>query len=152
MIELGIAKAKRMDNNEWTKGYVFYHDKFGDKSELEAYLVTTGEGDRFMEKPVDFKKVYLDTVCFFTDKRLADGTEIFTGDDIEFYVGALKSRGVVEWSQEDSQFVIAENYDGITSKVGLYELQDSVTVKGNIYDTFNLSKKEIKKLKKESNK
>ena len=49
MVNLGWAKAKMKENNKWTFGYLFRHDKFGDGHEVNTYLVSTAEGG-FLEE------------------------------------------------------------------------------------------------------
>lgn len=138
MVNLGWAKAKRKDNNEWCYGYVFKHDKFGDGNEVNAYLVTTADGGLIGERQVDFKMVWEETVCHDT-LWLANGNPVFVGDNLK----QNKESGIVVWSEGFNAF-------GVKDGDNIWDLDSytDATITGNIYDEFNLSRKEKKALKK----
>jgi len=147
MIDLGWVKAKRKDGKGWVNGYIFKFDKFGDGEELQYYVFRTGsneESEIFMERPVERYEVYGETVCHYTtEKTKPDGVEIYLGDVLEGY----GEKGNVVWSTDWTAFAVNlyNNKGG-----GDFLLTDFLESKivGNVYDEFNLSKKEKKALKK----
>lgn len=126
MLNLGWAKAKMKENNEWTFGYVFQHDKFGDGSEINTYLVSTADGDFLQERQVDFRMVWEETVCHDT-MWFADGNPIFVGDRLE----RNEERGIVVWDDNYNSFQVEGDKN-------IWDLCDYeyATIVGNIYDDF----------------
>lgn len=126
MLNLGWAKAKRKDNCEWCYGYIFKHDKFGDGSEVNVYLVSTAEGGIIEERQVDFKMVWEETVCHDT-MWFADGNPVFVGDNLH----QNDEVGTVVWD---------DNYASFQIKVGNYiwDLDNYTDAEntGNIFDDF----------------
>jgi len=140
MINLGWAKAKRKDNNEWAFGYVFRHDKFADGSEINTYLVSTAkDGEAFQERAVEFTMVWEETVCHDA-LCLINGNPVFIGDKLK---QNDEEEGIVVWDDDFNGFVVK-----VEDNIWGVDTYPNATITGNIYDEFNLSKKEKKTLKK----
>lgn len=152
MIDLGFAKAKRKDNNEWTMGYVFKHEKFNGGKDSQYFLLKTGtneDGLPAMENPMEGHQVWEKTICFYTtaNSRLT-GDKIFQGDklaEMKNYDLAEYGEPFVIWDEEQFTFFVKFKPKGVT-----FLLSDCLDCKiiGNIYDDFNLSKRELKAKKK----
>jgi len=127
MLNLGWAKAKRKQDNEWAFGYVFQHDKFGDGSEVNTYLMSTATGGDFLqERQLVFEMVWEETVCHDT-MWFADGIPVFVGDKLK----KNNKCGVVVWSNDYNSFQVEVG-------VNLWDLDDYCYAEhlGNIYDDF----------------
>ena len=144
MIELGLAKAKRKDNNEWIEGYVFKYEKFNGENNTQYFIMRTEQNDASlpaMQNPLGTYQVWEETICFYTtEKSTLTGEKIYLNDKLEF---EGNFHGTVHW--RDSGFYVFVQDEGFDNDYLAFRLNCKVI--GNTKDDFNLSKKE-KKAKK----
>ena len=86
MIELGLAKAKRKDNNEWIEGYIFKYEKFNSGSDTQYFIMRTegnANGVPAMQNPLGTYQVWEETICFYTtEKSTLTGEKIYLNDKL----------------------------------------------------------------------
>ena len=119
-------RGKRVDNDEWTEGYLF-------KSWNRTFLLWGMTGD--VPNMVEVKP---ETVGQFTGLCDKNGTKIFEGDIVKFSHPAFnKSRiGVISYEMNETGFVLRHkgDYSWIAYANEFYE------VIGNIHDNKELLK------------
>lgn len=108
-----LFKGKRVDNGEWTEGYLF-------KSWDKVFLLWGMTGDC-----PNMEEVVPETVGQFTGLCDKNGKKIFEGDIVESPHG---TQGVVEWQNAECAFLVNIGDDWQTMDDCPYE------VVGNIYD------------------
>ena len=118
MIELGLAKAKRKDNNEWIEGYVFKYEKFKSGSTTEYFLIrtgTNGEGLPVMENPTERYIVWEETICFYTTAiSKLTGERLFQNDILEADYGlenANLGKAFIVWDDTEYGFLVKFEVD-----------------------------------------
>jgi hypothetical protein len=152
MIELGLAKAKRKDNNEWIEGYIFKYEKFNGENNTQYFIMRTEQNDASlpaMQNPLGTYQVWEETICFYTTAiSKLTGERLFQNDILEADYG-LESLGkaFIVWNEKEYAFFVDSE-----AKSNGFMLSDYLDCKvvGNLKDDFNLSKKE-KKAKKKTN-
>ena len=119
-----LFRGKRVDNDEWTEGYLF-------KSWNRTFLLWGMTGD--VPNMVEVKP---ETVGQFTGLPDKNGNKIFEGDIVKFSHPAFdKSRiGVISYETNETGFVLRHkgDYSWIAYANEFYE------VIGNIYDNKEL--------------
>ena len=154
MIELGLAKAKRKDNNEWIEGYVFKYEKFNGENNTQYFIMRTEQNDASlpaMQNPLGTYQVWEETICFYTTAiSKLTGERLFQNDMLEADYGlenANLGKAFIVWDDTEYGFLVKFEVD-----CNGFLLSDYLdcTVVGNLKDDFNLSKKE-KKAKKKTN-
>ena len=108
-----LFKGKRVDNGEWTEGYLF-------KSWNKVFLLWGMTGDS-----PNMEEVVPETVGQFTGLCDKNGKKIFEGDIVESPNG---TQGFIEWQNAECAFLVNIGDDWQTMDDCTYE------VIGNIYD------------------
>lgn len=108
-----LFRGKRVDNGEWTEGYLF-------KSWNKVFLLWGMTGDC-----PNMEEVVPETVGQFTGLCDKNGKKIFEGDIVESPNG---TQGFIEWQNAECAFLVNIGDDWQTMDDCPYE------VVGNIYD------------------
>lgn len=119
-----LFKAKRLDNNEWVYGNVF----FADNGKCEICIGTPIVRITYDVDP--------ETVCQYIGLTDTNGVKIFEGDIID--IPGTKRPGLparVQYNTENCQFVISRNsYNPLW--LDEYDAEKTFVVVGNIYDAY----------------
>lgn len=124
-----LFRGKRIDNGEWTQGYLFCIWE-------KAYICWGTVND-----VPDMKEVIPETVCEYTGLTDKNGRKIFEGDIVSFidtystYNGYAEGNcvGKVLWSEEEVCFCVTERLSAES-----WEILQECYVIGNIFDNPDL--------------
>ena len=121
-----LYRAKRMDNGEWTYGYLY--------GIWERKYILWG----MTNNVPDMTEVDPSTICQCTGLKDEDGKKIFEGD-IVGYIDCTSTengysehycRGLVAWDEETASFQVTERLSAESYEV----LDRGCNVLGNIFD------------------
>ena len=125
-----LYRAKRMDNDEWTYGYLY--------GIWERKYILWG----MTNNVPDMTEVEPSTICQCTGLRDEDGKKIFEGDIVGFIdctstengYSEQYCRGQVTWDKETASFQVTERLSAESYEV----LDRGCKVLGNIFDNAEL--------------
>ena len=126
-----LFKAKRVDNGEWVKGYLFSDGMINSKRMFVGSLVITDyEGTACDEWNIetDFCEVIPETICQCTGLTDKNGRKIFESDII--HIGDKSIPYIVEWHDTGFMGKAIKAMD----RIGLKYWSAQIEVIGNKFD------------------
>ena len=141
-----LFRGKRVDNNQWTEGFLSFVYTDGKNSNGFIY---TDKAQIYSPVEVRVHDVYTATVGQYTGLCDKNGvTKIFEGDIVTYpdgdggyeYCDETINSGVVTWDDESALFYITNNYSA--EFPDMWDRVDEMEVIGNIHDNEELLKEE----------
>lgn len=148
-----VFRGKRLDNGEWTEGYLYEHEPalVGIASENDEpepsqwFIARTGFADWNMPRPVEIAEVYPSTVGQYTGLKDKNGKRIFEGDILESRYDDLYPDDVVievvQWFRNGWYIRQGKNLPDALDEYGVLPYSEVI---GNIHDNLVLLKEEAK--------
>lgn len=137
-----LFRGKRVDNNQWTEGFLSFIYTDGRNSNGFIY---TDKAQIYSPVEVRLHDVYTATVGQFTGLCDKNGVKIFEGDIVDIWSAGQHCHGLVKWGQGSVSFFVevpctphiwhlsggGKNYD-----------EETCEVIGNIHANLELLKEE----------
>ena len=148
-----LFRGKRLDNGEWTDGYIYEHEPalVGIASENDVpepskwFIARTGFADWNMPRPVEFVEIDPSTVGQYTGLKDKNGKRIFEGDIVDGQCHSAWSHRLqrCDIAYGRNGFEARNHIDGLDSDYYTYRVLFSkdVVIIGNIHDNPELLEK-----------
>ena len=135
-----LFRGKRVDNNQWTEGFLSFIYTDGRNSNGFIY---TDKAQIYSPVEVRSHDVYTSTVGQFTGLCDKDGVKIFEGDKLYCEARLDKAEMYVVFEQGQFRMVLCDKFKEYETGRGYYDINCfQKTVVGNIHDTPDLGKEE----------
>ena len=135
-----LFRGKRVDNNQWTEGFLSFIYTDGRNSNGFIY---TDKAQIYSPVEVRSHDVYTSTVGQFTGLCDKNGVKIFEGDKLYCEARLDKAEMYVVFEQGQFRMVLCDKFKEYETGRGYYDINCfQKTVIGNIHDTPDLAKEE----------
>ena len=135
-----LFRGKRVDNNQWTEGFLSFIYTDGRNSNGFIY---TDKAQIYSPVEVRSHDVYTSTVGQFTGLCDKNGVKIFEGDKLYCEARLDKAEMYVVFEQGQFRMVLCDKFKEYETGRGYYDINCfQKTVIGNIHDTPNVLKEE----------
>ena len=135
-----LFRGKRVDNNQWTEGFLSFIYTDGRNSNGFIY---TDKARIYSPVEVRSHDVYTSTVGQFTGLTDKNGVKIFEGDKLYCEARLDKAEMYVVFEQGQFRMVLCDKFKEYETGLGYYDINCfQKTVIGNIHDTPDLAKEE----------
>ena len=135
-----LFKGKRVDNNQWTEGFLSFIYTDGRNSNGFIY---TDKAQIYSPVEVRSHDVYTSTVGQFTGLTDKNGVKIFEGDKLYCEARLDKAEMYVVFEEGQFRMVLCDKFKEYETGRGYYDINSfQKTVIGNIHDTPALVKEE----------
>ena len=137
-----LFRGKRVDNNQWTEGFLSFIYTDGRNSNGFIY---TDKAQIYSPVEVRSHDVYTSTVGQFTGLCDKNGVKIFEGDKLYCEARLDKAEMYVVFEEGQFRMVLCDKFKEYETGRGYYDINCfQKTVIGNIHDNPELVKEESK--------
>ena len=135
-----LFRGKRVDNNQWTEGFLSFIYTDGRNSNGFIY---TDKAQIYSPVEVRSHDVYTSTVGQYTGLCDKNGVKIFEGDKLYCEARLDKAEMYVVFEEGQFRMVLCDKFKEYETGRGYYDINCfQKTVIGNIHDTPNVAKEE----------